>query len=184
MTTTTAPATWVSIDPSKKAIGIAVWEGTLLVATFLARPLKTGVRFTLRTRAGVTPETPKGQDEETFWAHVLKPVELVVMEGAPQFTRGAKGAISMGWVRGYLAGLAVANGVRKRRVVEVAVEAWRKVLGYPSSRVGRERLKAVSMEKVRGYAERHGIHWLGGVSEDEAEAVLIGRAHAREQGWV
>lgn len=155
---------WVSVDPAKGLAGVAVWDGDC--------PLSTKI---VKKRGGKGLYYYGDDIVESLWETWNQPfkksgAQALVME------KGAGGRPNIvdtqGWMRGYIEGIAGFYGV-PCETVNVAV--WRRCvseafkISWPRDR---DRKKALSIKLVK---EHYGLD----VTDDEADAVLIGLAALR-----
>jgi hypothetical protein len=153
---------WVSVDPAKGKSGVAQWEGSTLIRVETLKPRGNAGKFYLG-------DATLGSLHEAWIAALLgadKGAPVVMEKGA-----GGRANIvnAQGWIRGYIARGCVFAGLVP---VELDVSEWRRIIkeqcgvSWPADR---DRKKALSIQLVK---QLYGLD----VSDDEADAVLIGRA--------
>lgn len=157
--------TWLSIDPSKACTGVAVWEGTELQRHFTIKPRgKKGAyyfgdeivscREVAFERLRFTP-VPK----DVYWE-----------EGKGKFVNAAA---AQGWMQGYLTAVFERSKITPRGV---DVNEWRRVIkedqgiSWPANRDRKKEL-AINLAEA--------LYGLSGLTDDEADAILLGRACQR-----
>lgn len=163
---------WASIDPATKS-GLARWNDARLITTCVVRPAgKSG--WTVE-RDGRTSAKSGHKPEHRVWQDVVADLDVVVVEVG----RGAvrKADMSLAARRGYIRAICETQGVR---YVEVELNTWRRAIademlerGEPLTWGRGENTKAQALALVTR------LHGLSGLSSDEADAVLIGRAAIR-----
>jgi hypothetical protein len=161
---------WLSIDPSNRT-GIAKWENDKLTFTTTARAIGGGGKWCLEWIDGKTIYESKW---ELFSCLFKNYDAFVIEEGFGQFKTAVK---SQAGYREYFHAIVdyyAHNGHQKAWHV-VNVNEWRRVikeefkLSWPATT---ERKKALSVATVK---KAYGID----VSDDESDAVLLGRASMR-----
>jgi len=153
---------WASIDPAKGKSGVARWMGDVLLSTLVVKPRGNKGRFycgadVCSNRFGA-------------WVSAIHRESAIVVE------RGMGGRINVaeaqGWIRGYLAAECDIMGID---CTEINVSEWRRVIkedqgvSWPRDSA---RCKALAVRLVHDLYGRD-------VTEDEADAVLLGRAAIR-----
>lgn len=153
---------WISVDPGTRS-GLAVWAGAVLEATAVVRPIgKLGRWATLGGEA---------RGEAMAWNRVLGGADAVAVEGCGfGLPRGALASLSR-----KIGGLERSAELAGVRFVEVNVSEWRRVVAeawgcsWPRDS---EACKRLAQSLVLEHFGRQ-------VSEDEADAVLVGHAALR-----
>lgn len=153
---------WVSIDPAKGVAAVAVWSEDELLYTKIIKPMGGKGRFYFGREVV--------DDRYDAWQRAIRDTELVVME------KGAGGRMNIvnaqGFTRGYIAALCESLSIPHHTV---NVSEWRRVIkeaydiSWPQNR---ERKKAQAVKLVK---EHYGLD----VTDDEADAVLLGHAAMR-----
>ena len=153
---------WLSIDPAKRS-GVAYWRGSSLIGTAVVQPLGAKGRWRV--------DDVKYESEVWAWRAALADHNsLVVLERGRGASRNSDA--SLGERRGYIRAMAECTGAK---VEEVELSTWRRVVAEAygcSWPVEGERCKALAVSLV---AEHYGRQ----VSDDEADAVLVGVAALR-----
>jgi hypothetical protein len=141
--------------------GIAVWKGDQFLSTFTLR--KYG-----NSRYKIDEAIKKSRREA--WRDCLHGHELVVIERGAGHRPNVVNA--QAWLRGYIAAICEGIGAVVR---EINVSEWRRVIreeqgiSWPAGREEKKRLAQNLVKSIYGIKP----------SEDEADAVLIGRAAIR-----
>jgi hypothetical protein len=161
---------WLSIDPSNRT-GLAFWKDGTLLFTGTARAKGTKGRWIVEHGNGVKEYASKW---ELFVKAFDQQDALVMEEGFGQFSTAIK---SQAEYRGFFKAVAsyIAFKGHTIAVHVVNVQEWRRAikdefaLSWPATT---ERKKALSVATVQ---KAYGIR----VNDDEADAVLLGRAVVR-----
>ncbi len=156
---------WMSIDPAKGKMGVARWCGATLCETLIIKARGNKGAFYCGTT--VCPSRRAAIGELFGWSY--QPLMVVMEKGA-----GGRANIvdAQGWIRGYIQCLADSYDVPS---AVVNVSEWRRVIkedhgvSWPRDR---DRKKALAVRLVSELYARD-------VCDDEADAVLIGRAAMR-----
>ncbi len=156
---------WASVDPATKS-GIAIWDGDQLRRTAIIRPVGASGKY---TRSGTPPLSYARRFEA--WKHLsdIAAYGVVVERGAGRFAAAIR---SQGKICGYIEACC---DLYSRPYVEVVVSEWRRVMkedhgvSFPKDS---KRCKALSRKLVK---ELYGLD----VTDDESDAVLLGRAAMR-----
>lgn len=187
---TVTPYEWVSVDPSKNATGIAVWDrytplyvGTLrpITATEIKATKKQGYSYTKQAFAFDQYDFRTAERSVEYLVDLHAALSfatchaarsMMVIEHSMGFA--PKSVAEISWRRGYMAALvALQDGV----TVEVNTSSWRKVVGetfdvsFPNNS---ELAKALALKLVK---EHFNVDL--GDRDDEADALLIGYWAAR-----
>ena len=163
-----AERAWISIDPANKS-GVAIWRGSELVCTGVLRKIGSKGQYILRIGGKKVIQSAR----ILVWEDLIDPAKgiegVVVEEGAGRFATAIK---SQAKLRGYIEAVCESNGVPYR---EINVSEWRRVIreaygvSFPANSKG---CKELSKKLVK---QEFGID----ISDDEADAVLLGRAALR-----
>lgn len=159
---------WLSIDPSKSGTGVAVWSGTKLTRSFVIKPRGNKGAYYFDNEVVECRAIAYGKLRGT----INNPVKRAFVE------RGAGGMLNavraQGWVCGYIAACFELGGLPTPE--EVGVSEWRRVIkedqGGISWPANRDRKKALAIDLVK---QLYGLD----VCDDEADAILLGRACIR-----
>lgn len=153
---------WISVDPAKGVAGVAYWTGDNLNGTGVVKPRGGKGAFYVGSQVW--------NSRYDAWWSVIGAADQVVME------EGAGGRVNIvkaqGWMRGYLQ--AICDGHSTPYKV-INVSEWRRVIkesygvSFPRDSV---QCKILAQQIVK---REYGLD----VSEDEADAVLIGHAAMR-----
>jgi len=153
---------WASIDPAKGKMGVAIWYDAKLIECCVIKPMGAKGRF---YAGDVVLESRRAA-----LLYSMPSVTTVYIE------KGAGGRPNIvdaqGWIRGYIE--AVCDGFNTK-VVTVNVSEWRRVIkedqgvSWPKDRC---RKKALAVSLVN---DLYGVD----VTDDEADAILLGRACIR-----
>ena len=157
---------WLSIDPSKAGTGVAVWEGRELQHSFVIKPRGTKGKyyfdgFILDSRHEVFGRLP---------ALASTKLDCYIEKGMGRHSNAIR---AQGWMCGYIDSKFEAAG--RKSPIEVVVSEWRRVIkedqgiSWPAKRV---RKKALAIDLVK---ELYNLD----VCDDEADAILLGRACIR-----
>ena len=156
---------WLSIDPSKAGTGVAVWNGTELSRSFVIKPRGNKGAYYFGD------EVVKSR--EIAFTHMAM---IPDRETVCYAERGAGGMLNavraQGWMCGYIAAQLELHQVT---LEEVGVSEWRRVIkedqgvSWPASR---DRKKALAIDLVK---QLYNLD----VCDDEADAILLGRACIR-----
>ena len=156
---------WLSIDPSNTGTGITEWNSRRLENHFVIKPMGKKGRYYFGT------EVVSSRREAYYrLVNLGKPSEVYIERGMGRF---ASAVNAQGWLRGYIA--SKFEEAYDFLPTEVVVSEWRRVIkedqgiSWPAKR---ERKKALAIELVK---ELYNID----VCDDEADAILLGRAAQR-----
>ena len=156
---------WLSIDPSKAGTGIAVWDGTDLVRTLVIKPRGKKGRYYFGT------EVVSSRKEAYYrLINLFEPSAVYTERGAGRFAAAVR---AQGMMCGYIE--SKFEDAYDLIPIEVVVSEWRRVIkedqgiSWPAKR---ERKKALAITLVK---ELYGLD----VCDDEADAILLGRAAQR-----
>jgi len=172
---------WASVDSAKLKSGVALWRGDELIEAFTLRPVgKSDDGLWARWAQGVKLWSVGSR--LAAWLGVLdavglsrSPPESFVIATERGKNRGADR--SLGWSVGYLCGLAELKG---RKVVDVELSTWRRSVAEAMAELGRPiSWPAGETKEVAVKVARELYPQLGMITDDEAEAVLIGHAAMR-----
>jgi len=162
---------WISIDIGAGKSGVAYWDGGRLMGSIVVKPCGNKGAYWIGK--------DKVHDRYTAWNRVLNQQQLAVVErGAGHRPNVINGQAK---VRGYIE--AICDGMYdlsdftqdKLRYEEINVSEWKRVIkedqevSWPREST---RQKALAVKLV---TELYGLE----VSEDEADAILMGRAALR-----
>ena len=162
-----APAKfWASVDPAKKS-GIAIWRENELFRVDRLRPVGTSGKYVREGNESVI----KYESKIDAWKDIAAIAEygIVAERGAGRFAAAIR---SQGKICGYIEACC---DLYSRPYVEVVVSEWRRVIkedhgvSFPKDS---KRCKALSKKLVK---ELYGLD----VTDDESDAVLLGRAAMR-----
>ena len=154
---------WLSIDPAKGVTGIAEWEDSTLVSSYVIKKRGTKGAYYL------------GRDilssEFEAWDVALDGVEHVIYERA--YGSRMNVAVAQGRMYGWIEHACLSRGIDRPK--ELHVKEWRRVIGEECSVTfsnTRDKAKATAISVVK---QLYNID----PTEDECEAILIGRAALR-----
>lgn len=155
---------WASIDPATGKSGVALWEGSLLQATFVIK--KRGNKGAYYCGSTIC------ESRRAAWGTGLK----WAVDGTVIIEKGAGDRPNVvnaqGWLRGYIEHACEMQNTGLR---VVSVSEWRRVIreaqgiSWPS---GRDPKKQLAIRTVK---DLYGVD----VTDDEADAVLLGHAALR-----
>lgn len=169
---------WASIDPATKS-GIAGWrydsdpQASDLVGTVVLRPVgKSGWTMARDGRAtGKAGHKP----EHIVWREAVTALDVVVVEVGRGASRTADKSLAER--RGYIRAICETQGVR---YVEVELSTWRRAIADEMCERGEPLTWGVGDDtKPQSLALVTRLYGLSGITSDEADAVLIGRAAMR-----
>lgn len=163
---------WASIDPATKS-GVALWDRAGLGSTAVLRPV--GKSGWTAERDGRKSAKAIHKHEHRCWVEVLGELDVAVVEVGRGASRTADKSLAER--RGYIRAICETHGVR---YVEVELSTWRRAITDEMRELGEPLTWGVGDDtKSQALTLVTRLYGLSGITSDEADAVLIGRAAMR-----
>lgn len=171
--TTAAPIEWISVDAALNKSGVARWDGTRLVEVYTLRPMGSKGQW---ARWSHSVKIATESSRFMAWSSATSRCGRIIVATERGAMRGADRAL--GRAVGYLEAIADQYGVP---LLDVELSTWRRAIADEMAERGSPitwpagETKAVATAAARALYPQLGA----GVTDDEAEAVLIGHAAKR-----